>query len=108
MNKENRKNLIGFRLTDKEVRLLDGLCEKSNLNRSDVIRILLNGGTVYRVDSFCDFTVQLLRIGNNLNQIARVLNNNPHSNVIEFLPQIQKDFRKLRENVEEVTKIICR
>lgn len=108
MSKENRKNLIGFRLTDKEVIQLDDMCKKSNLNRSDVIRILLNGGTIYRVDGFCDFTVQLLRIGNNLNQVARVLNYNPYSNVAEYLPQIQKDFKHLRDDVDEVARVICR
>lgn len=108
MKKENRKNLVGVRLTDVEISRLVRLCEEANLPRSDLIRMAIDDVTIYRVDGFKEFTVQLLKCGNNLNQIARVLNQNPNSSIVECLGAIQQEFNELKKSVSEIGEYLCR
>ncbi len=107
MKKENRTNLVGVRLTDEEVSRLVRLCEEADLSRSDLVRMALDDVAIYRVDGFKEFTVQLLRCGNNLNQIARVLNQNPTSSIVECLGVIQQEFSELKKSVSEIGERLC-
>lgn len=107
MKKENKTNLIAVRLSDDEVSRLVRLCEDANMARSDLIRMALDDVVIYRVDGFKEFTVQLLRCGNNLNQIARVLNQNPNSAIVECLRTIQQDFSELKNKVSEIGERLC-
>ncbi len=108
MKKENRANLVGVRLTDDEVSRLVRLCEEADLSRSDLVRMALDEVVIYRVDGFKEFTVQLLKCGNNLNQIARVLNQNPNSSIVECLGAIQQEFSELKKSVSEIGERLCR
>ena len=107
MEKENRANLVGVRLTDKEVSRLVRLCEEADLSRSDLVRMALDEVVIYRVDGFKEFTVQLLKCGNNLNQIARVLNQNPNSSIVECFGAIQQEFFELKKSVSEIGERLC-
>jgi len=107
MKKENKTNLIAVRLSDDEVSRLVRLCEDADLSRSDLVRMALDDVVIYRVDGFKEFTVQLLKCGNNLNQIARVLNQNPNSAIAECFEAIQNDFSELKDRVSEIGECLC-
>ena len=79
---ENRKNTISFRLTDDELARLRFICEKLNLSQSEYIREAILTAKVTRptvVTAMDRGTAKELlahfgKIGSNLNQIARALN----------------------------------
>ncbi|AGA76722.1 plasmid mobilization relaxosome protein MobC [Echinicola vietnamensis] len=76
---DNQKRNIKFtfRMTEEEVRVLGSLCEVASMPAADVVRACvfknrLPKGKVAKLDR--QTYVELKRIGNNINQIAKQLN----------------------------------
>lgn len=77
MSKENRPIKITFRVSKAELMEIERLCKFAGLNTSDLIRMAVLTAKIKPADiplvdqaSF----VELKRIGNNFNQIARSIN----------------------------------
>ncbi|WP_460544395.1 plasmid mobilization relaxosome protein MobC [Echinicola sediminis] len=76
-NEERRTARFSFRMNDEEVRQLASLCEISNLPAADVVRSCvfknrLPQAKLPKLD--LQTYVELKRIGNNINQIAKHYN----------------------------------
>lgn len=75
-----RQNQIILRLDDLELEMLNDKCEASDCqSRSEFLRDLIVFGNVIKVDksvysAFDESTYQLEKIGNNINQIAKKIN----------------------------------
>ena len=65
-----------LRMTEKDYKKLQKMADQSNASVSDVVRSLVKNGKVPypRTDEIREEVKQLIRIGNNLNQIAAVSN----------------------------------
>ncbi len=77
MEKRSRKNVLYLRLSDDEMRILNGKTKLAGMkNRSTFLRQLIIEGIVYDVDySYLrEYSEQLHKIGVNINQIAKRIN----------------------------------
>lgn len=74
--KNNKDNKISIRLTDNEMNLLETKASLCGLNKSAFTRhtILHSKPPIHKFDKA--MVVQISRIGNNLNQIAKHVNKN--------------------------------
>lgn len=79
-----RQNQIILRLDDLELEMLNDKCEASDCqSRSEFLRDLIVFGNVIKVDksvysAFDESTYQLEKIGNNINQITKKINQQKH------------------------------
>ena len=71
-----KTHMISVRLTDAERRKLSQICAVSGLPVSAAIREMIGGVTIRQrpPQEFHDLYVEINRIGNNINQIARAVN----------------------------------
>lgn len=71
-----RTHMISVRLTDAERRKLSQICAVSGLPVSAAIREMIGGVTIRQrpPQELHDLYVEINRIGNNINQIARTVN----------------------------------
>lgn len=77
MNKNNRPYKITFRVSEAELLIIENLREFSGMSLSDLIRTALLTAEIKSPDIPLidrDTYTELKRIGNNLNQVAKVLN----------------------------------
>jgi len=75
-NMPGRTHMISVRLTDAERRKLSQICAVSGLPVSAAIREMIGGVTIRQrlPQELHDLYVEINRIGNNINQIARKAN----------------------------------
>lgn len=104
MNKNNRNIKITFRVSEAEMIKIEQLSRFSNLQMSDLIREAIFTAKIKAPDiplvdqqSF----VELKRMGNNLNQIARSINSgNAESDLI--IANIQS----IKKNISQLTSYL--
>ena len=100
-------HIMTFRMSDKEYQKLYDIKTKTHKSISAIIRNSVFKSKIYMVDGLPELTSQILKIGNNLNQIARIMNNNPNSKVINSFPYIQRDFNQIKQEIEKIGEKIC-
>ena len=88
-----RKNLIGFWLNDTEYLSLKNKISSTNRTRSDYLRKCSQGKNITVIPGIRDFTIELKRIGNNLNQITRLANEGSLSIIGDNLKNINEDLK---------------
>ncbi|MCX6383479.1 MAG: plasmid mobilization relaxosome protein MobC [Actinobacteria bacterium] len=69
-----RKFLVAFWLDDNEILSLKNKISKTSLTRSDYLRKCSLDKNITVVPGIRDLIIEIKRIGNNLNQIARAAN----------------------------------
>ena len=71
----NRTNAVYFMVSDEEAAILDKKCQDCGMTRSQYLRYIINNIQPKVIPAIADDTHhQLLKIGNNINQIAKRLN----------------------------------
>jgi len=88
-----RKNLIGFWLNDTEYLSLKNKISSTNRTRSDYLRKCSQGKNITVIPGIRDFTIELKRIGNNLNQITRLANEGSLTIIGDNMKNINEDLR---------------
>ena len=73
--KRERNKQLNIRLTGEEVELLQKNIKKSKLKQSEYIRKSILEKNIIVIDEIKGLMVELKRVGNNLNQITRMINN---------------------------------
>ena len=73
--KRERSKQLNIRLSENEVELLQKNIEKSKLKQSEYIRKSILKKNIIVIDEIKGLMVELKRVGNNLNQITRMMNN---------------------------------
>lgn len=106
--KERRDGCVIARMTDKELLEFDKKCEAAGMNKSEYIRSAINRSEVYPMVEIQKLTSQVLKLGNNVNQIARVLNSNPNSGIADCLQEIIGEFTEIKEGIWRIEVDICR
>jgi len=104
MSKQNRPIKITFRVSEAELFEIERLCRFAGMNTSDLVRIAVLTAKIKPADiplidqaSF----VELKRIGNNINQIARSINSGTFD-----MNLISTNIQSIRMNIEKLTKYL--
>ena len=90
----NKDTVITFRLTHKEVEKLDSMCQQTGMQRSQLIRHCLSNEQIIVVKSGKYLVKQIMRLGNNLNQVARNLNTYHDVN-------LEHEFKEIEQQIQE-------
>lgn len=76
MKAKTKTNTINLRLSNREIQLLDSACRHTELNRSEYLRqCIYNRPAGVSTPAVKELAYQLSKIGQNINQIARSVNN---------------------------------
>ena len=99
----NRTNAIYFMISDQEEALLAQRCSDCGMTRSKYLRHLISDVQPKVIPAVNDDThYQLMKIGNNLNQIARRLNSGEavlHSEVSDALTDLRSVIADIRREM---------
>ncbi len=105
MAKRSRQNDLHIYLNDAEAAVLQTLCDKMKKPKSVVVRLLIQNVQLVEAPpaDFKQFTVELRRIGTNLNQLVAKVNS------IGFIDREQceavlSDYRKLERQIASYFK----
>lgn len=99
-----RKNRVEIRLSDDELKLLNGAVERSGRSRESYIRALINGYVPCerRTPDFTEFIEQLRRIGNNLNQLVMISHQTKSIDIVRF----KRVYQDYQDTIHEVFEIV--
>ena len=100
MANRDRKHELKVFLSDEEERILEAKIKASNMpNKATAIRQLIVYGFLYEVDykELQNISTQLARIGNNINQIAKRVN--------ETRSIYQADVDELKKELQEIWQL---
>lgn len=90
-----RNNSIGIWLSDRELESLKARISKTPLSQSAFIRKCLLERQMTVIPGIRELTIEIKRIGNNLNQIARAVNEGS-------LKIISSDFKYIKDDLKAV------
>ena len=101
-----RNNSIGIWLSDRELESLKTRISKTPLNQSTFIRKCLLDREMTVIPGMRDLTIEIKRIGNNLNQITRAVNEGSLTIISDDLKYVKEDLKTVWEKIFESLKKI--
>jgi len=101
-----RNITLSFWLTQEELEGLKTRISNTNLNQSTYIRKSILDKNITVIPGIRDFTIELKRIGNNLNQITRSANEGSIKILGNDLAGIKEDLKKVWEQLDATLKKI--
>ena len=102
-NDTDKKIIVNFRITPEEKKKLLAKAEEAHMSLSGYIISLSRSKRVVLKDEIGKLTVEISRIGNNINQIARVGNSQKYV----YKAQLKYISDQLSEVEELLKKILC-
>ena len=100
MPNKNKSSIISFRVTPEEKALLEEKSYGHYRLMSDYIRDCVFKKEIVVINGLDKFADELRRIGNNLNQLARIVHSGGYLNTAE-LDKTCKNFNEVSEKVDE-------
>ena len=94
MNKTRPKQL-SFRVSEEEYQQLQEKISESGKNQQEYILSCVLEKQIVNTDGIKELIPELKRIGNNLNQIAKKLNENGYVDYKQELPNTMKEVREV-------------
>jgi len=88
-----RNNFYAVWLSDSEMSVFKTKISNTNLNQSAYIRKSILDKNITVIPGIRDFTIELKRIGNNLNQITRLANEGSLKVINDDLKDIEYDLK---------------
>ena len=104
--RRKRNNSLGIWLTTEELEDLKTKISKTNLNKSAYIRKCILENNITVIPGIRDLTIELKRIGNNLNQITRCVNEGSLTILGDNLKNIKDDLKEVWEGLAKTLKKI--
>ena len=101
-----RDNSIGIWLSDKELENLKLRVSKTTLNQSSFIRKCLLEREMIIIPGIRELIIELKRIGNNLNQLTRSVNEGSLTVINDDLKDIKYDLRDVWIKLDEALRKI--
>lgn len=95
------KRLI-CRVSEKEYKKFEELVEKSKLNKSEFMRRSILKKKIIVIENMKDLTIELRRIGNNLNQLTRAVN----AGEVKDIKELKEIKDKLNITFDEIIKFL--
>lgn len=88
-----RDKQIKFFVTNEELEVIKKKVEKSKLNQSDYLRKAALQKDIIVIEGVNDLTLELKRVGNNLNQLTRLA----HEGKVNCNTELQEINREMKE-----------
>ena len=104
--RRKRNNSLGIWLTTEELEDLKTKISNTNLNQSAYIRKCILEKNITVVPGIRDLIIEIKRIGNNLNQITRSVNEGSLTILGDNLKNIKDDLGLVWDNLAETLKKI--
>ena len=101
-----RKFLVGFWLDDDEFLSMKAKISRTSLNQSTYIRKCILEKEMTIIPGIRDLIIEIKRIGNNLNQITRSVNEGSIKILGDDLADIKEDLKKVWEQLAATLKKI--
>lgn len=101
--KRTRPNQIKFFVSDSELEKINKKIEKSKLTKSDFLRKMVLGKEIIVVDGLKELAMELNRIGNNINQISKAVNQGKVNDTGE-LSKLKESYEKAFDEVLKLSK----
>ncbi|MCL5772335.1 MAG: MobC family plasmid mobilization relaxosome protein [Actinobacteria bacterium] len=101
-----RNNSLGIWLTQQELESLKTRISKTNINQSAYIRKCILEKDMTVIPGIRDLIIEIKRIGNNLNQITRSVNEGSLTIIRDDLKDIKEDLKKVWEQLAITLKKI--
>lgn len=107
MKNRKRKKQIHIFLSEDELNIVDENSKYSGITRSEYIRSLIKNGVVihYEMQGIKDIMYELNKIGTNINQVARKVNENDiatYNEIQELKLQVEKMSELIMNKIMEV------
>ena len=97
MNKQSKDHIISFRVTDEEKKWIEDHSYGNYRLISDFVRDCVFGKDIVIINGLDEFSEELRRIGNNLNQLTRAVNSGYAKAV---------DITETKEEVEKLWQLL--
>jgi hypothetical protein len=94
-----RNTQIKFWLSKDEASKLHDLVEKSKLKQSDYVRKCILQKNIIVIEGLREFTIELNRIGTNLNQITKAINSYQITDCKNEIEAMQEEVRALWQSL---------
>jgi hypothetical protein len=101
--KMNKDLYFSFRVSEEEKIKIDKKIEKSKLKKSDFLRKMVLGKEIIVVDGLKELAMELNRIGNNINQISKAVNQGKVNDTGE-LSKLKESYEKAFDEVLKLSK----
>ena len=101
-----RNNFYAVWLSDNEMSVFKSKISNTNLNQSTYIRKCILEKNITVIPGIRDLIIELERIGNNLNQIARAVNEGSLKVINDDLKDIEYDLKAVWVKLNEALKKI--
>jgi len=101
-----RKFFVALWLDDDEYLSMKAKISRTSLNQSTYIRKCILEKEMTIIPGIRDFTIEIKRIGNNLNQITRLANEGSIKIIGNDLSDIKEDLKKVWEQLAATLKKI--
>jgi uncharacterized membrane-anchored protein len=105
-NRERDKQL-NIRLNEEEVKVMLKNIKKSKLSQSEYIRKSILQKNIIVIDEIKELMVELKRVGNNLNQITRMMNSGEikdSKEIVEVKNNLENIWNKVIEALKKVNE----
>lgn len=100
----NRPKQMIFRVNEKEKDDILKLISKSKLNQNEYLLRSALGKEIIVIDNLDELINQLVRIGNNLNQLTKLSHEGKIINAENELNQIKGEFEKVWQQLRQLRK----
>ena len=99
----NKNSYFSFRVSEEEKKKIDKKIEKSKLRKSDFLRKTVLEKEIIQVEGFKELAIELSRLGNNINQIAKAINSGKLEEV-EEIRKLESEYKKVFEEILRISK----
>ena len=101
--RKNKTGILTFRVTPEEREQIERKAMLSDKSVSDYIRDSTLKKEIVVIDGLKEFTIELRRIGNNLNQITKAVNSGVYAvDLTETKREVQRIWQSLNSLSQEV------
>lgn len=100
---EGRHNYFSFRVTDDEKIKIENKIAKSKLKKSDYLRKCALEKEIVVVENIRELTLELKKLGNNINQITKAIHSGSVEDSAEFR-KIESQYNQLFEALLKTLK----
>lgn len=93
-----------FRINKQDLEQIKNIAKRSNLSTTDYITKVALKEKITVIDGFKEFSYEVRRLGNNLNQIAKL----SHSGIVnqEHFMQTTQDFKSIITKLSKISEVI--
>lgn len=101
--KRKRENQVKFYLNDDELKILEKKVKKSKLKKTEYLRKSALEKDIFVIGGIRQLAYQLSKIGNNINQLTKLINQGIISDTGD-LKKLEEEYQRVFEEILEISK----